>query len=264
MTTSLPGRSASCGGRWQHPRFRLITADLLDQTSLGRAVPGADLVVHLAANADVRRGTEYPRRDIEQNTLATQNVLEAMRQGGVRRIAFASSGAVYGEPAIIPTPEDAPFPVQTSFYGASKAAAEALISAYCTGFGFQAYLFRCVSVLGERYTHGHVVDFCRQLRADARQLRILGDGRQRKSYIDVHDCVAAMLTAIEHASAAVNIFNIGTDSSCEVAESAAWICAALSRQPGDCLCRRQARLGWRTVRSSSSTFARSALWAGVL
>jgi UDP-glucose 4-epimerase len=190
-----------------------------------------DFVWHLAANADVRHGTEHPRRDLEQNTLATHNVLEAMRRNGVGRIAFSSSGSVYGEAPLVPTPEDAPFPVQTSLYGASKAAAEGLLAAYCAGFGFQAWIFRLVSILGERYTHGHVLDFYRQLRADGSTLRVLGNGRQRKSYLYVHDCIDAMLTAIERTRGQVNIFNVGCESSCDVNDSIGWICAALGVQP---------------------------------
>jgi len=159
------------------PRFRLIEADLLAPSALTAAFAGADFVFHLAANADVRFGTEHPRRDLEQNTIATYNVLEAMRANGVRRIAFSSTGSVYGEPEVFPTPEDAAFPIQTSLYGASKAAGEALIAAYCEGFGFRSWIFRFVSILGERYTHGHVVDFYRQLRSDPTRLRVLGNGR---------------------------------------------------------------------------------------
>jgi UDP-glucose 4-epimerase len=190
-----------------------------------------DFVYHLAANADVRFGTEHPRKDLEQNTIATHNVLEAMRRNGLSRVAFTSSGSVYGEAVLVPTPEDAPFPLQTSLYGASKTAAEGLIAAYCAGFGFQAWVFRLVSVLGERYTHGHVLDFYRQLRADGSRLRVLGDGRQRKSYVHVQDCVDAMLTAVERARAPVNIFNVGCDSSSEVRESVGWICDALGVTP---------------------------------
>ena len=150
-------------GAQANPRFRLMEGDLLDLDAVKRAMTGADFVFHLAANADVRFGPDHPRRDLEQNTIVTWNVLEAMRAAGVRRIAFASTGSVYGEPEIFPTPETAPFPVQTSLYGASKLAAEGMIAAYATAFGFQAYIFRFVSILGERYTHGHVLDFYRQL-----------------------------------------------------------------------------------------------------
>jgi len=214
-----------------HAAFHLVRADVLDASTLTDSMSGVDVVYHLAANADVRFGAERPRRDLEQNTIATHNVLEAMRRSGVSRIAFTSSGSVYGEAAVVPTPEDAPFPVQTSLYGASKAAAEGLIAAYCAAFGLQAYVFRLVSILGERYTHGHVLDFYRQLRDDARRLRVLGNGRQRKSYLYVHDCIEAMLMAVQRAREQVNIFNIGSGSSCEVNESVAWICAALGAAP---------------------------------
>jgi UDP-glucose 4-epimerase len=214
-----------------HPAFTLVEGDTLDLPLLTRSVAGADLVVHLAANADVRFGTEHPSRDLHQNTIATFNVLEAMRAGGVRRIAFSSTGSVYGEAKTFPTPEDAPFPVQTSLYGASKLAGESLIQAYCEGFGFQGYIFRFVSILGERYTHGHVFDFCRSLLADPSRLRVLGNGQQRKSYLYVQDCVDAMLLAVERATDPVNIFNLGTDEYCQVTDSIGWITARLGVTP---------------------------------
>lgn len=215
----------------QHPGFRLIEGDLLDRPALTLAMRGADCVFHLAANADVRFGPVHPRRDLEQNTIATHNVLEAMRANGVGSIAFASTGSVYGEAAVLPTPENAPFPIQTSLYGASKIACEGLITAYCEAFGLQAWIFRFVSILGERYSHGHVFDFYRQLRDHPTQLRVLGNGRQRKSYLYVQDCVAAMLLASSRAAERVNIFNLGVDGYCEVRESVAWICAALGLAP---------------------------------
>ena len=176
--------------------FSLVEGDLLDRAALEQAMKGSEVVIHLAANADVRFGTDHPFRDLEQNTIGTFNVLEAMRTCGIRRIAFSSTGSVYGEAAVIPTPEDAPFPVQTSLYGASKVSGEGLISAYVEGFGFQGLVFRFVSILGPRYTHGHVFDFCKQLRQDPTRLYILGDGKQRKSYLHVNDCVRAILTAL--------------------------------------------------------------------
>ena len=154
----------------KNPAFKLIEGDLLDLSTLTHALSGGDMVFHIAANADVRFGTEHPRRDLEQNTIVTYNVLEAMRASGVKRIAFSSTGSVYGEALVIPTPEDAPFPIQTSLYGASKLACEGLIAAYCEGFGFQSWIFRFVSILGERYTHGHVFDFYKQLKADPKRL----------------------------------------------------------------------------------------------
>ena len=211
--------------------FQLVRGDTLDPQALAASMRGADFVFHLAANADVRFGLKHPARDLEQNTVATHHVLNAMRINGVRRIAFSSSGSVYGEASTFPTPEDAPFPIQTSLYGASKAAGEGLIGAYCAGFGMQSYVFRFVSILGERYTHGHIVDFYEQLEKHPGTLRVLGNGRQRKSYLYVHDCIDAMLMAIEQAQDAVNIFNLGTDEYCEVNDSIGWICAALGVEP---------------------------------
>src|SRR5262252_8655846 len=180
-------------GACSHPRFRLIEGDLLDLDAVKGAIGDSEFVFHLAANADVRFGPDHPRRDLEQNTIATWNVLEAMRASGARRIAFSSTGSVYGEPDVFPTPETAPFPTQTSLYGASKLAAEGLIGAYAAAFGIQGFIFRFVSILGERYTHGHVFDFYRQLLAHPDRLDVLGNGHQRKSYLYVGDCVDAIL-----------------------------------------------------------------------
>lgn len=214
-----------------HAQFRLVEGDLLDADRLSAAVAGHDFVFHLAANADVRFGLEHPRRDLEQNTIATFNVLEAMRAHGVRRLAFSSTGSIYGEAEVFPTPETCPFPVQTSLYGASKLAGEGLIAAYCTGFGFQGYIFRFVSILGERYTHGHVFDFYRKLLANPGEIEVLGNGKQRKSYLYIQDCLDAILTVIEKAQAPVNVFNLGTEEYCNVDESLGWICGHLGLQP---------------------------------
>jgi UDP-glucose 4-epimerase len=212
-------------------RFKLVEADLLDTGALRSAVAGSDMVFHLAANADVRFGTHHPFKDIEQNTIATYNVLEAMRANGLKRIAFSSTGSVYGEATVFPTPENAPFPVQTSLYGNSKMAAEGLITSYCEGFGFQGFIFRFVSILGERYTHGHVFDFYRKLLADSSKLEVLGNGKQRKSYLYIQDCLDAIMIAIERSTDRVNIFNLGQDEYCEVNQSIAWICERLQLEP---------------------------------
>jgi UDP-glucose 4-epimerase len=212
-------------------RFALVRCDLVhDEARLADHMRGAHAVVHLAANADVRFGWSDPKRDIIQNTVATQNVLEAMRISGVKRIVFASSGSVYGDTSVIPTPEDAPFPLQTSLYGASKVAAEGLISAYAEGCGFRATIFRFVSNLGPRYTHGHVLDFTRKLLADPSHVRVLGDGTQRKSYMHVADCCKALVAALdvdEHCE----IYNLGTDGYCSVDDSLSWICERLGVHP---------------------------------
>lgn len=215
----------------RHPCFELIRSDVLEFDNLAKAVRGCDTVFHLAANADVRFGTDHPRRDLDQNTIGTWNVLEAMRVGGVRRIAFSSTGSVYGEAPVIPTPEDCPFPVQTSLYGASKLAAEGLVAAYCEGFGMQGLIFRFVSILGERYSHGHVFDFYKQLLEHPDYLRVLGDGHQRKSYLYIQDCVDAILRAVEVAGKPVTVLNLGTNEYCEVNDSIGWICGHLGVRP---------------------------------
>ncbi len=225
------GRESFLSRARESGNFRFVHADVLDLKSLTACMSGAEFVFHLAANADIRFGTEHPRKDLEQNTIATHNVLESMRINGIGKIAFSSTGSVYGDSPRIPTPEDAPFPIQTSLYGASKAAGEGMIAAYCAAFGFQSFIFRFVSLLGERYTHGHIVDFYRQLIRDPGRLRVLGDGHQRKSYLYVQDCIEAMLIAVDRAAESVNIFNLGVDGHCEVNDSIGWICEALGLTP---------------------------------
>lgn len=214
-----------------HPGFRFVEGDTLDLPAMTGAMAGCDTVFHLAANADVRFGLNHPRRDLEQNTIATHNVLEAMRAVGATRIAFSSTGSVYGEATVFPTPEDAPFPIQTSLYAASKLAGEGMIAAYATGYHIRAFIFRFVSLLGERYSHGHVYDFYKQLRTNPNELRVLGDGSQRKSYLYVKDCISAMLATLEKATGAVNVFNLGADEYCRVTDSIGWICETLGLQP---------------------------------
>lgn len=212
-------------------RFSLIRGDILDQAHLVSAMQGSDFVFHLAANADVRFGTEHPEKDLHQNTIATFNVLEAMRENSVNKIAFSSTGSVYGEATIIPTPEHASFPVQTSLYGASKLACEGLIQAYCEGFGFQSWIFRFVSILGERYTHGHVFDFYKQLVIHPDRLDVLGNGFQKKSYLYVQDCIDAIFCAIQKSHEKVNTYNLGTAEYCQVNDSIGWISEHLGLDP---------------------------------
>jgi len=225
------GNSRFLQNAYSHPNFNFLELDLLEFDSLKRTMLGNDFVFHLAANADVRFGIQHPSKDLEQNTKVTHNVLEAMRSNGIKKIAFSSTGSVYGESPVVPTPEDGPFPIQTSLYGASKAAGEGLISAYCEGFGFQSWIFRFVSILGERYTHGHVFDFYQKLKSDPSRLPVLGNGRQRKSYLYVQDCIDAILLAMDKAQNKVNIFNLGVDGYCEVNDSIGWICEELGLKP---------------------------------
>lgn len=227
-------------GALKQPRFRLVQGDNLDLPALTAAMKGADFVFHLAANADIKDGWSHPKKDLEQNTIATFNVLEAMRANGVKRIAFSSTGSVYGEALVTPdrpTPETDSFPVQTSLYGASKTAGEGLLAAYAEGAQIdEAYIFRFVSILGERYTHGHVFDFYKQLVEHPDRLRVLGDGTQRKSYLYVQDCIDAMLHVTAQATAKgakhrTQVYNLGTPEYVQVNQSIGYICAALGLKP---------------------------------
>jgi UDP-glucose 4-epimerase len=274
------GRREFVASLLEQPGTRLVEGDVLDRALLEEAFAGCDWVFHLQANADVRFGLDHPQRDLEQNTVATSTVLEAMRASGVRKIAFSSTGSVYGEPEVFPTPEDAPFPVQTSLYAASKLACEGLIGAYAHGFGFTGLVFRFVSVLGERYTHGHVYDFYRALKQDPARLRVLGDGRQEKSYLYVGDCIAAMLTAVQahdEGEGSMNVYNLGTDETIVLDDSVALITSHLDVAPdvehtggrrgwpGDSPlihldCSRIRALGWRPEVTIKDAIVRTLDW----
>ena len=171
------------------------------------------------------------QKDLEQNTIATFNVLEAMRQNSIKNIAFSSTGSVYGEADKIPTPENCSFPIQTSLYAASKLSCEGMISAYSEGYGFRSWIFRFVGVLGERYTHGHLYDFYKKLKNNPNHLEILGDGKQKKSYIYIQDCINSMICAIENSNENINIFNLGCDEYVEVNDSVKIITDYLTVNP---------------------------------
>jgi UDP-glucose 4-epimerase len=211
--------------------FKFFEIDLFQAASFGDILEGCDLVYHLAANADVRNGWMYPRKDLELNTIVTHNLLEGMRTSQVKKIIFSSTGSIYGEADIVPTPENSPFPIQTSLYGASKLACEGLIQAYAETYGIQAWIFRFVSILGPRYSHGHVFDFFKQLSSDSSRLRVLGNGKQKKSYLHVNDCITGMKYGFEKSNQLVNIFNLGVDGTCEVRDSIKWICEFLGVEP---------------------------------
>jgi UDP-glucose 4-epimerase len=213
------------------PKFTLLRQDLYLGKDLSSVFVGKDAIFHLAANADVRFGPDRPSVDLEQNTVTTHKMLDAARIAGVKKFIFSSTGSVYGESEIVPTPENAPFPIQTSLYGASKLACEGMIAAYSESFGMQVWIFRFVSILGPRYTHGHVFDFYKQLKEHPKNLTVLGDGYQKKSYLHVSDCIAAINVALNSASASVNIFNLGVDGYCEVRDSIGWITDELRLTP---------------------------------
>jgi UDP-glucose 4-epimerase len=227
------GRREFVTGALARPGVRLVEGDVLDTAVLEDAFEGCDWVFHLQANADVRQGFEHPRRDLEQNTIATANVLEAMRACGVSRIAFSSTGAMYGEPSVFPTPEDVAYPIQNSLYGASKVAGEGMIAAYATGYDFTGVIFRFAAILGERYTHGHLFDFYCGLKRDPTRLRVLGDGNQNKSFLYVQDCIDAILTAAERhrEEPGTFIYNLGTDETVLIRDSARAVAEHLSLEP---------------------------------
>ncbi len=209
-----------------NPRYQLIKADVLDMKKLNKAMKGCDFVFHFQANADVRGGINNTRIDLEQNIIGTYNVLESARLNSIKRLAFASSATVYGEPGIFPTPENIPL-VQTSLYGASKISAESLIQAYCEYYDMKSWIFRFVSFIGLRYTHGVIFDFMKKLKTNPGELEILGDGKQQKSYLHVHDGVNAIMLAIEKANEKVNIFNLGNKEYMNVIDLADIICKTL-------------------------------------
>jgi UDP-glucose 4-epimerase len=191
-------------------KFRFEQADLLDREGLVGIMDGHDAVFHLAANSNIPEGRRRSDIDLQLGTIATYNVLDAMRRTGVREIAFSSSSVVYGEAAVVPTPEGyGPlFPI--SLYGASKLACEGLISAYCHNYGIQAWIFRFANICGRHSTHGVVIDFIRKLQSKPEELEILGDGKQAKPYLHVSECVDGMLYAWQNLrSDELNYFNLG-------------------------------------------------------
>jgi UDP-glucose 4-epimerase len=214
-------------------KFKLVLGDIREYEQIVSAATDfkPDWIIHFAANADVRLGLERPRRDLDYNTIGTWNVLEAARKSNCKNFLFSSTGSVYGEPNVFPTPEDCPFPIQTSLYGASKAAGENLISAYCFGYGLSAAVFRFVSILGPRYTHGHVFDFAKKLKQNSSELAILGNGKQLKSYLHINDLMAGLWLVIESSVQGFNVYNIGHDEAITVDQSIGYLCDYLKLNP---------------------------------
>ena len=208
----------------KNPRYTLVEGDVLDKADLSNAMRDSDMVFHFQANADVKGGMKNTQIDVEQNIQGTHHVLEAMKINDIKRIAFASSAAVYGEPEQFPTPENI-VPVQTSLYGASKYSAEALIQAYCEYFDMQCWIFRFVSFMGPRYSHGVIFDFLKKLKNNPSGLHILGDGSQRKSYLHVSDGIDAMMLAIEKGNGKIQIYNLGNKEWINVTDLADIACS---------------------------------------
>lgn len=199
----------------KNKKYSFQNVDILDLPALTAALKGADYVFHLAANADIRGGMKNTKVDLEFNTIGTYNVLEAMRVNDVKNICFTSSAAIYGSPSVIPTPETY-FPVQTSLYGASKLSGEAFIEAFSEYYGMRNCMYRFVSIIGERYPHGCIIDFFRKLRKNPKELEILGNGKQKKSFLYIGDCVSGVLTGVEKGKEKTNLFNLGNDYTIEI------------------------------------------------
>lgn len=194
----------------------IFRADLLDMNAVKKSMQGVEMVHHLAANPDIRLGTEVTDTDLKQGTLATYNVLEAMRMEGVSRISFSSSSAIYGEAEQMPTPETYGPVMPISLYGASKLGSEALITAWAGTFGADAWIHRFANIVGPRGTHGVIFDFIHKLKRDPSRLEVLGNGMQEKSYMSAEDCVKAMIHLIGHCDKNVNLYNLGTGDTCSV------------------------------------------------
>jgi UDP-glucose 4-epimerase len=220
------GRQQFIEHNLKNPNYQLVEADVLDKSVLTSAMRDCEMVFHLQANADVRGGMKNTQIDLEQNVLGTHHVMESMKINNINKIVFASSATVYGEPRQIPTPENIS-PLQTSLYGASKYSAEAIIQAYCEYFDMQSWIFRFVSFMGPRYTHGVIFDFMKKLKQTPGELYILGDGTQRKSYLHVEDGIDAIMLALEKSDEKVNIFNLGNTGWINVTDLADILCETM-------------------------------------
>ena len=205
----------------ENGKVEFSNTDLKDLEALKPLMQGLDIVYHLAANPDIRLGTRITDTDLNEGTIATYNVLESMRLADVKKIAFASSSVVYGEDAPMPTPEDYGPCLPISLYGASKQAGEGLIGAWVGTFGLQAWIFRFANIIGERGTHGVIFDFIHKLKKDPSRLEVLGNGLQEKSYMEVGDCVDAMLHVISNTNESINLYNLGSNDTCSVRNIAA-------------------------------------------
>lgn len=211
-------------------RITLVSADLLSD-SWQEHLFGAERVYHLAADPDVRESSVSPDKQLNNTIIATHRVLEAMRKASVPEIVFTSTSTVYGEATVIPTPESYTPMEPVSVYGASKLACEALISAYCHSFSMRSWIFRFANIIGARSGHGVITDFIRKLRANPHELEILGDGKQTKSYLEVRECIRAIMFVVHHTQDPVNTYNIGSEDWISVTEIADIVCQEMGLSP---------------------------------
>ena len=211
--------------------IELIRGDLLNKRDARKAVKDCEIVFHLAANPDVRAGEKNTKSMFENNVIATYNLLEGMRKEGVKKIVFTSSSAVYGDAEKIPTPEDYSPLIPISIYGATKLACEAMICSYCHTFDMETIIYRFANVVGARATHGVIYDFIKKLQANREKLEILGDGKQRKSYLYIDDCIDAIFHTLERWKNKIEIYNIGSLDSIEVKEIADIVSKEMNAKP---------------------------------
>ncbi|OGH88675.1 MAG: UDP-glucose 4-epimerase [Candidatus Magasanikbacteria bacterium RIFOXYC2_FULL_42_28] len=204
------GKENYISHHFSHPQFKFVQADLLDDQELVKAMAGSEVVFHLAANSDIIKSAKNPGIDLEQGTMVTYKVLEAMRANNTQKIVFTSSNVVYGEATKSPTAEDYGPLLPISFYGASKLACEGVIAAACHNYNLQAWIYRFGNIIGQRPTHGVVLDFYNKLKRNPKSLEVLGNGNQSKPYVEVHDCVDGILFGLNNSSGSVNLFNLGT------------------------------------------------------
>ena len=262
-----------------HPKFHFHEFDLLLREEVVRLFQDVrpDLVWHLAANSDIQRGASETDFDMKGGTLATFNVLEAMRLAGTKQLLFSSSGAIYGEPKVMPTPEDYGPILPISLYAASKVASETLITAFANNYGIRSWIYRFGNIAGPYPTHGVIHDFVLKLKADPTRLKILGDGKQSKPYVHVEDCLDGMMFGHEHAKEIVNCYNLAVPDATSVNEIAQWTIEAMGLDPkkvqleytggprgwpGDVpqvrlATKRMESLGWRPKMSSAEAVRRA-------
>jgi UDP-glucose 4-epimerase len=216
----------SSGREWHYAhhqgdaRLRVVHGDVKDLAALERNMAGHHVVIHLASNPDIARAVTEPDIDFREGTYLTQQILEAMRRSDTRRLLYASGSGVYGDLGEREAAEDFGPLIPVSTYGASKLAGEGLIASYCAMFGLTACAFRFGNVVGRRQTHGVGFDFVRNLRQQPDRLRVLGDGRQSKSYIYVEDVVEAVLLAHQKSSKSFEVYNVATGDYITVTEIA--------------------------------------------
>jgi UDP-glucose 4-epimerase len=213
------GNKTNLKSAMKDSRFRFIEGDLLDRKETRRALVDCSLIYHLAADPEVRVGEENPERHFRHNLLATYNLLNAIRKRGTStRLVFASTSTVYGEASVIPTPEDYGPLLPISTYGATKLGCEALAASFTQLVPLSVAIFRFANVVGGRSRHGVTYDFIAKLKRNPKELEILGDGTQSKSYLHVEDCVEGFLMPLKDSfwRNVGEVLNIGSEDQINV------------------------------------------------